>query len=236
MGWLAPLWGADARFGGQFLRLTHGGGAANAGVVFKLDPAGNLTVLHAFTGGVDWGYPLAGLIVDSAGNLYGNTAGGGGAAQAGVVFKLDPSGNETVLYTFLGGTDGFSPNAGVTMDSANLYGTTYNGGTAGVGVVFKLDPAGNETVLHSFTGNEDGVWPETPLFLDPAGNLYGCAAGGQGATAWFICWIPRNTKPCSIRSMRMRMEQSCLAHSLAIPPATLTVPPRPVGKSRREGR
>ena len=79
------------------------------------------------------------LILDSTGNLYG-TANSGGSANAGVVFKLDTAGHETVLYSFTGGADGANPNGGVIRDSAgNLYGTTYNGGTSGAGVVFKLD-------------------------------------------------------------------------------------------------
>src|SRR5580698_7374423 len=93
--------------------------------------------------------PSAGVIRDSAGNLYGT---------AGVVFKLDPAGNYTVLYTFTGGLDGGFPEAGVILDSAgNLYGTTQTGGTANAGVVYKLDPAVQttsgwlETVLYSFT-------------------------------------------------------------------------------------
>jgi len=76
-------------------------------VVFKLDSVGNETVLHSFTGGADGGTPRAGVIRDSAGSLYG-TARDGGTANAGVVFKLDSIGNETVLHSFTGGADGGS--------------------------------------------------------------------------------------------------------------------------------
>ncbi len=98
-------------------------------MVFKIDKSGNETVLYSFTGGADGGYPLAGLIRDPAGNFYGATA-GGGTSGAGVVFKIDKSGNETVLYTFTGGADGGYPQwAVLARDSAgNLYGTTYLGG------------------------------------------------------------------------------------------------------------
>jgi uncharacterized repeat protein (TIGR03803 family) len=78
---------------------TNGGGASSAGVVFKIDPTGNETVLYSFTGGADGGFPLGGLICDLAGNLYGTTN-GGGASGAGVVFKVDRAGNETVLTAF----------------------------------------------------------------------------------------------------------------------------------------
>ena len=145
---------------GNLYGTTNGGGASGAGVVFKVDTSGNETVLYSFTGGADGGYPLAGVIRDSAGNLYGTTN-GGGASGAGVVFKVDTSGNETVLYSFTGGADGGFPLWVVlARDSAgNLYGTTAGGGASGAGVVFKVDTSGNETVLYSFTGGADGGNP-----------------------------------------------------------------------------
>jgi uncharacterized repeat protein (TIGR03803 family) len=100
-------------------------------------------------------------------------------------FKVDPSGNETLLYAFTGGyqvpggADGGGPYAGVIRDSAgNLYGTTADGGPAGRGVVYKLDAADNETVLYSFTGGADGSQPQAGVILDSAGNLYGTTSGG----------------------------------------------------------
>jgi uncharacterized repeat protein (TIGR03803 family) len=122
---------------------------------------------------------LVGLIRDSAGNLYGTTN-GGGASGAGVVFQIDPSGNETVLYNFTGGADGGFPFGGLIRDSAgNLYGTTNGGGASGAGVVFKVDRAGNETMLYSFTGGPDGGYPLwVVLARDSAGNLYGTTSGG----------------------------------------------------------
>jgi uncharacterized repeat protein (TIGR03803 family) len=116
-------------------------GSAGCGVVFKLDPSGNETVLYAFSG-MDGASPTAGLIQDAAGNLYGTTPFGGNtssttcidAGGCGVVFKLDPSGKETVLYTFTGGADGFNPTAGLVRDAAgNLYGTAPGGGAHGGG-------------------------------------------------------------------------------------------------------
>ena len=170
----------DSRRERQSLRnSSSGGGASGAGVVFKIDPSGNETVLYSFTGGADGGYPYAGVVCASDGNFYGTTN-GGGASNAGVVFKLDPSGNETVLYTFTGGADGGYPLAGVIRDSVgNLYGTTNGGGASNAGVVFKLDKAGNETALYSFTGGADGSNPLwVVLARDSAGNLYGTTPGG----------------------------------------------------------
>src|SRR6266446_8638683 len=111
--------------------------------------AQTLTVLYSFTGGSDGRGPGAALILDAAGNLYSTTF-SGGVSGFGTVFKLDPSGNETVLHNFTNSPDGAFPDAGLVMDAAgNLYGTTGSGGASNAGTVFKLDPSGNETVLYS---------------------------------------------------------------------------------------
>ena len=79
-------------------------------------------MLHNFTNGPDGGNPYGGVILDSKGNLYG-TASWGGASGAGVLFKIDKSGNETTLYSFTGGSDGGVPYGGLILDSSgNLYG------------------------------------------------------------------------------------------------------------------
>jgi len=130
---------------------SPGCGGDECGVVFKLDPSGQETVLHAFTGGADGAEQFSGVfeggvIRSAAGNLYGTTYLGGDLSGCygegcGVVFKVSPSGQETVLYTFTGGADGGNPYAGVIADPAgNLYGTTYYGGKNSAGVVFKLKP------------------------------------------------------------------------------------------------
>jgi len=184
---------------GNLYSTTASGGVSGFGTVFKLDPAGNETVLHSFTGSPDGAFPNAGLVMDPAGNLYGTTSQGGSGSGCGfsfgcgTVFKLDPAGNETILYSFKGGSDGESPVAGLIMDVAgNLYGTTADGGSGGgcsfgCGTVFKLDPAGNFTVLHSFTGSPgDGGRPVAGLIMDTAGNLYGTTAEGGSGTCTVI--------------------------------------------------
>jgi len=166
---------------GNLYGTTSSGGAANLGVVFKMDTSGHQTLLHSFTGAADGGDPYAGVIFDPAGNLYGTTI-AGGTAGMGVVYKLDTTGQETVLYNFTGGADGGNPYAGVILDAAgNLYGTTYGGGAEGAGVVYKLSPAGQETVLYTFTGGADGGYSEAGVILDTAGNLYGTTSGGGAA-------------------------------------------------------
>ena len=171
-------YGVTGDAGGNLYGTTHWGGAAGVGMVYRLDAAGSLTVLYSFTGGADGGWPMAGVFRDPAGNLYGTTV-GGGAWNAGVVFKLDPSGEETALYTFTGGADGANPQAGVIGSPAGLlYGTVEQGGAAGMGVAYELDAAGDYTLLHSFTGGLDGSRPAAALLRDDAGNLFGTATGG----------------------------------------------------------
>jgi len=169
---------------GSVYGTTSGGGASGAGTVFRVDAAGHEVVLYSFTGGPDGAYPYAGLAQDLAGNLYGTTSGGGlvsGYNGAGVVFKLDRHGNETVLYSFTGGLDGGYPNNVIRDIFGNIYGTTYDGGSDNAGVVFKLDRRGNETVLYSFTGGADGAYPYYGVVEDFFGNLYGTTANGGSA-------------------------------------------------------
>ena len=164
------------------------GGAGGAGVVFQLTPNGTFNVLHAFTGGSDGAYPLAGVIQDKSGNLY-TTASSGGIVNCayetgcGTVVKIAAGGTFSVLYSFTGGNDGSSPESDLIADgTGNLYGTTYYGGGNGLeGVVFKLAPDGTETVLHNFTGGEDGGSTSAGLIKDKGqagGYLYGTASLG----------------------------------------------------------
>lgn len=86
-------------------------------------------MLHNFIPSGDGGYPRAGVIADAAANLYGTATVGGSVSATcsgcGMVYKVDPSGHEMVLYSFKGEADGRNPEAGVIADSAgNLYGTT----------------------------------------------------------------------------------------------------------------
>ena len=154
-----------------------GCGGLGCGTVFKLDKDGVLTVLHTFTDLPDGARPFAGLIQDKLGNLYGTTL-EGGMYHGGTIFKIDPSGNETVLYSFTGGKDGAVLYSGVVTDKKhNLYGTTFTRGSHNDGTVFKLDTAGVLTVLHSFKGS-DGRKPMASLVRDQAGNFYGTTAAG----------------------------------------------------------
>ena len=150
------------------------------GVVFKLDTAGTQTVLHSFSGTPDGANPVAPLVRDKAGNFYGTTS-YGGSSGFGTVFKIDSAGNETVLYSFTGNSDGCYRWQGLVEDrSGALFGTTPECGSSSFGTIFRVDRAGKFTLLHSFTGKwSDGAYPYNGhLMMDRAGNLYGVTSGG----------------------------------------------------------
>jgi uncharacterized repeat protein (TIGR03803 family) len=153
-------------------------GEDTCGTVFKIDSAGKETVLYRFEGGDNGSNPVAGLVRDAAGNLYGTTQGNGSIGGQSVVFKVDPRGQQTVLYV-ADGPDGSSLDSPLTLDAhGTLYGMSPYGGNTncgdggGCGTLFKITPDGKFTLLHAFT-LEDGRQPEGGLVLDAKGNLYG---------------------------------------------------------------
>jgi uncharacterized repeat protein (TIGR03803 family) len=166
------------------------------GTVYELSPQENgswtETILYNFKAGTDGYNPSAGLIFDSAGNLYGTTANGDNTAcntlGCGSVFELIPGTDgtwtEKILYVFTGGTDGGESSSPLIFDTAgNLYGTAAIGGDDtscnapfGCGTIYKLSPgSGNweETVLKTFEGNDEGAYPHSGLTLGAHGVLYG---------------------------------------------------------------
>ena len=202
-----PVGGLITDRAGDLYGTTWDGGDTNGdGTVFKLTPDGSggysESVLYRFQGGNGADDPVGGLVMDSAGNLYGAAAGGirncALGIGCGVVFKLAPNGSggytESVLYRFQGGSDGESPR-GLIMDRAgNLYGTTSDGGgirncplyDRECGVVFKLAANGSggytESVIYRFRGGTDGWLPYGRLSIDRTGNLYGTTGFGGKKT------------------------------------------------------
>lgn len=172
---------------GNVYGTTSGGGAFSFGTVYKVDPSGIETVLHSFNNdGVDGTFPFGSSVaLDAAGNLYGTTS-RGGAFNFGTVFKIDPSGQETVLYSFGGSsTDGQQPNATPILDAAgNLYGTSSVGGAFNFGSVYRITAAGSYSNLYSFKGGNDGCFPFNSGVVLAKGVLYGttnqCGTGGHG--------------------------------------------------------
>jgi uncharacterized repeat protein (TIGR03803 family) len=174
-------------------------GGSACGTVFELSPNGDgtwtETVLHSFGNGSDGREPVAGVVMDGAGDLYGTTF-LGGMGHSGTVFELKPAGNgtwaETVIHSFcyLHGCryGGSVPMAGLVLGSSgNLFGTTFAGGPgacrgdSGCGEVFELVRGSSgkwtEKTLHGFNGN-DGKESQASLIFDHAGHLYGTTSGG----------------------------------------------------------
>jgi uncharacterized repeat protein (TIGR03803 family) len=177
-----PVAGLIQGSDGNLYGTTRSGGAYGYGTVFKITPAGVETVLYSFFGGLDGIGPSGGLIQGSDGNFYGTTN-EGGQCQVGVVFRVTPTGTESVLYTFTGGengcgtADGANPNYGLILGTdGNFYGTTAEGGFVGRGngTVFKITPAGVESVLYAFQGgSSDGASPAGGVIQASDGNFYG---------------------------------------------------------------
>jgi hypothetical protein len=131
----------NATLGGQRFRRATGdlscGSGEGCGIVFKLDPSENFTVLHSFTD-PDGSSLTAALIRDSTGDLFSTTS-AAGAFSGGTVFKLSPTRKLSVLHRFGRGNDGRFPTGGVILDSScNLFGTTVRGGGSGFGTVYKV--------------------------------------------------------------------------------------------------
>lgn len=173
---------------GTLFGTTLQGGAKNYGTVLQITASGKETLLHSFAGGSDGTSPLANL-TELKGALYGTTEYGGtgscstlGGSGCGIVFKVTPSGTESVLFTFPGNTsNGEYPFGGLTDVKGTLYGTTVNGGASNIGVVFKITPSGTENVIYNFKNSSgDGNEPFAGLIL-VKGTLYGTT--GQGGTS-----------------------------------------------------
>lgn len=166
------------------------------GTVFQLTPSQSgwtENTIHDFIyGESDGNEPNGGVILDSAGNLYGTTV-GGGSGFGGTIFQIVPSGdswNLNLLYSLDGE---FGPFSDLLLDSSgNLYGTAYSDGEFGFGSVFKLSPSGDGwtyTSLYDFHGGTDGGNPESNLIMDAAGNLYGTASAGGSKNCHSGCGV-----------------------------------------------
>lgn len=148
--------------------------------------AQNFNTLYNFTEGLDGGFPMAGVIQDSAGNLYGTATYFGGSSNDGVVYAFNTTGEtETTLYPF-GASNGARPYAPLVRDKAgNLYGTTAftDERSVGYGTVFKLGANDKEVVLYTFSGGLDGCYPEQGLVIGTSGvfgTTNGCGSSGNG--------------------------------------------------------
>jgi uncharacterized repeat protein (TIGR03803 family) len=178
----SPFTGLIQGSNGNRYGTTVYGGSGKYGTLYKLNSAGKESIVYNFcskTKCADGADPEGGVLEDSHGNFYGTTA-GGGTADKGVIYKINSSGQETVLHSFKGGNDGWRATGTLIEDSkGNLYGTTiFGGGSANAGTVFKVNSSGKESILHSFTGGDDGSEPFSGVIADSHGNLYGTTYSG----------------------------------------------------------
>ena len=181
--------GSLVNVNGTLYGTTAYGGASNAGTVYSVTTAGAEKVLYSFKAGPDGAVPIAGLL-DVGGILYGTTYLGGapGYSQVGggTVFRIDTSGNETVLHRFTGGVDGAVASSALTEVKGTLYGTTLIGGSCapsnGCGTVYSISTSGHEKVLYAFQGGADGEEPYG--VVDVNGVLYGATFSGGQNGSW----------------------------------------------------
>ncbi len=171
-------------YSGTLYGTTYTGGSLYNGTVFQVNiQSEQESIVHAFNGNTDGGYPFAGLIRDSTGNLYGTTR-GGDLIGGGTVFEINSSGVESLLHKFTITPQGDGPQGSLVRDSAgNLYGTTEVGGVtnsncaANCGTVFELEAGGTLSILHDFGGSPDGSMPQSGLLM-ANGRLYGTTLTG----------------------------------------------------------
>lgn len=206
--------------GGVLYGTTSGGGSHSLGTVFELMPPQpgqtqwSEAILYSFAGGNDGSTPIAPVIADDSGALYGTTLLGGGCVQetsgCGTVFMLTPPSagqtawTETVLHAFTGGADGGNPSGGLYRNtSGDLFGNTSTGGQLpcaetvnGCGTTYLLTPPANQQsswtfeTLHAFTGQADGETAAGPLVSGPEGSVYGTASGGFGGYGTVFGLVP----------------------------------------------
>jgi uncharacterized repeat protein (TIGR03803 family) len=167
---------------------NHSAAECRCGTVFQLQPNGDgswtESLLRSFNLGAFGAHPIAPVVFDSQGNLYGVAETSGNGYGDGVVFELSPGSGtpwpESLVATF-NGANGAGPDTGLAQDNAgHIYGTAASGGADDSGVAFSIgNGAGNGAiVLYSFGGRTDGSNPLATLTADANGNLYGTAQGG----------------------------------------------------------
>ena len=178
---------------GNIYGSTAFGGLYGGGIVYELSPQASgwrETVLFNFSKTIGTGSLPAGVVLDAAGNLYGNAETGGivnsdcPAASCGTVWELNHAGGVwrlQLLHAFQG-TDGSEPIGAVAFDSAgNLYGATYFGGKHQAGTVFQIPAPLSRSefhVIHQFNGRDGGLAPQAGVAVDSQGNLYGTTSEG----------------------------------------------------------
>jgi len=194
--------GSDGNFYGT---TFYGGSSSNGGgAVFKVTPAGTLTVLHSFcslTNCADGSLSSGAVVQGTDGNFYGTTVEGGANVNSdvcdtsgnmcGTLFKVTSSGTFATLYSFCAlsnCSDGGVPSSGLVQGTdGDFYGTTFaGGGTNSAGSAFKFSTStGKLTTIYDFcsqAGCDDGGLPNAVLVQSANGSFYGTTSfGGENA-------------------------------------------------------
>jgi uncharacterized repeat protein (TIGR03803 family) len=177
-----PFGGVYQAVDGFFYGTTSTGGANGGGTAYRMATDGTqFTVLHAFPANATEGAnPQAALTQGTDGFLYASTL-NGGASNLGTIFKMDTSGNVTVLYTMVGGTEGGHPySVLVQADQDNFFGTASTGGNGG-GLLFKLDFKLIYSIKWKFNPSTEGSTPISGISFGGNGSLFGTlTTGGPG--------------------------------------------------------
>lgn len=155
----------------------------NSGAVFKLTPDGSFSVLHSFSDAGTDGYAPGQIILDEAGNVYGETYYGGTYGE-GTIFELTPSGAEFILHDFTGGANGQVLKGRLHFAKGGLIGTAGFGGEFKSGTVFRMTWAGSFQVLYNFAGEPDGFAPTGPVVLTRDGDIFGTTEMGGGGNGY----------------------------------------------------
>jgi uncharacterized repeat protein (TIGR03803 family) len=164
-----PVGGLVARPGGAFIGTANDDLYFRRGSIFRYEPTGQVTIVHAFTG-EDGARPYGGLFEAADGALYGTATQGG--LGFGTVFKIEGNGQFAMLHAFTA-AEGRAPVELMQARDSRFYGVTFLGGPNGGGTVYRLVPGGGVETLHAFTA---GPWPDLPtsgVIEGTEGSLYG---------------------------------------------------------------
>ena len=187
---------------------TAAGGKFGQGTVFELTPGKKGTYTQHFlysfgtnNGPNDGAYPVAGVVQDRQGNVYGTTSSGGQEGSAGAIFEIDGGGNEYLLHSMNGTSDGYGLTSGLVIDSkGDLFGVAYAAGNmsacngGGCGTVFEIAVGGSFSVVYQFKGGVDGAAPKGGLTIDSNDNIFGTTSAGGSLNGGTIFEITNKGK------------------------------------------